>query len=93
MIKLQTALESAGVRKFITAVILFNAVILGLETSDMAMASFGALSGVLNRICLAMLVLELALKLSIYRLRFFRDGWNIFDFVIVAVSLAPAVQS
>jgi voltage-gated sodium channel len=40
-----------------------------------------------------MLVLELALKLSIYRLRFFRDGWNIFDFVIVAVSLAPAVQS
>ena len=59
----------------------------------MAMASFGALSAVLNRICLAMLVLELALKLSIYRLRFFRDGWNIFDFVIVAVSLAPAVQS
>jgi voltage-gated sodium channel len=59
----------------------------------MAMASFGALSGVLNRICLAMLVLELALKLSICRLRFFRDGWNIFDFVIVAVSLAPAVQS
>ena len=39
MIKLQTALESAGVRKFITAVILFNAVILGLETSDMVMAS------------------------------------------------------
>ena len=59
----------------------------------MSMASFGALSGVLNRICLAMLVLDLALNLSIYRLRFLRDGWNIFDFVLVAVSLAPAVQS
>jgi len=43
MTSLQTILESAGVRKFITAVILFNAVILGLETSDMAMAKVGLL--------------------------------------------------
>ena len=93
MIKLQTALESAGVRKFITAIILFNAVILGLETSDVVMASVGVLIGVLDRVCLAIFVVELALKLLVYRLRFFRDGWNIFDFVIVAVSLAPAAQS
>jgi len=93
MIKLQTALESAGARKFITAVILFNAAILGLETSDMVMASVGVLIGVLDRVCLVIFVVELALKLLVYRLRFFRDGWNIFDFVIVAVSLAPAVQS
>ena len=93
MIKLQTALESAGVRKFITAIILFNAVILGLETSDVVMASVGVLIGVLDRVCLAIFVVELALKLLVYRLRFFRDGWNIFDFAIVAVSLAPAAQS
>ena len=92
MTKLQTLLESAGVRKFITAVILFNAVILGLETSDMVMARAGGLIGVLDRMCLAIFVLELALKLSAYRLRFFRDGWNIFDFAIVAVSLVPAAQ-
>ncbi len=93
MIKLQTALESAGAQKFITAVILFNAVILGLETSDMVMASVGVLIGVLDRVCLVIFVVELALKLLVYRLRFFRDGWNIFDFAIVAVSLAPAAQS
>ena len=93
MIKLQTALESAGARKFITAVILFNAAILGLETSDMVMASVGVLIGVLDRVCLVIFVVELALKLLVYRLRFFRDGWNIFDFAIVAVSLAPAAQS
>ena len=93
MIKLQTALESAGVRKFITAVILFNAVILGLETSDVVMASVGVLIGVLDRVCLAIFVVELVLKLLVYRLRFFCDGWNIFDFAIVAVSLAPAAQS
>lgn len=93
MTSLQTILESAGVRKFITAVILFNAVILGLETSDMAMAKVGLLIGFLDRICLAIFVVELVLKLLVYRLRFFRDGWNIFDFVIVAVSLVLAAQS
>ena len=93
MTSLQTILESAGVRKFITAVILFNAVILGLETSDMAMAKAGLLIGFLDRMCLAIFVLELVLKLLAYRLRFFRDGWNIFDFAIVAVSLVPAAQS
>ena len=93
MTSLQTILESAGVRKFITAVILFNAVILGLETSDMAMAKAGLLIGFLDRMCLAIFVLELVLKLLVYRLRFFRDCWNIFDFSIVAVSLVPAAQS
>ena len=93
MTSLQTILESAGVRKFITAVILFSAVILVLETSDMAMAKVGLLIGFLDRICLAIFVVELVLKLLVYRLRFFRDGWNIFDFVIVAVSLVPAAQS
>ena len=86
MIKPQTALESAGVRKFITAVILFNAVILGLETSDVVMASVGVFIGVLDRVCLAIFVVELALKLLVYRLRFFRDGWNIFDFVIGSIT-------
>ena len=93
MTSLQTILESAGVRKFITAVILFNAVILGLETSDMAMAKAGLLIGFLDRMYLAIFVLELVLKLLVCRLRFFRDGWNIFDFAIVAVSLVPAAQS
>ena len=93
MTSLQTIPESAGVRQFITAVILFNAVILGLETSDMAMAKVGLLIGFLDRMCLAIFVVELVLKLLVYRLRFFRDGWNIFDFAIVAVSLVPAAQS
>ena len=59
----------------------------------MAMAKVGLLIGFLDRMCLAIFVVELVLKLLVYRLRFFRDGWNIFDFVIVAVSLVPAAQS
>ncbi|MEQ9675159.1 MAG: ion transporter [Roseovarius indicus] len=80
------------VRNFILGVILFNAAILGLETSDMAMARAGGLITLLDSICLAIFVIEIAIKLFARGGGFFRDGWNIFDFVIVAISLVPAAQ-
>ena len=77
----------------IIAVILFNAVLLGLETSRTAMAAAGPVILLLDRICLGIFVIELALKFFAYRLAFFRSGWNIFDFLIVAISLAPGAQT
>ena len=41
---------------------------------------------------LSPLVAELGLKMVAYRTRFFRNGWNIFDFLIVGISLVPAAQ-
>ena len=76
-------------RQVIMGVILFNAVILGLETSGRLMARMGWLIETLDAICLSIFVLELALKIYAQRLRFFRDGWNLFDFVIVGMSLSP----
>lgn len=85
-------LETARVRNFILGVILFNAVILGLETSQTVMAEVGPLIILLDQICLLIFVAELAAKLVAFRGRFFREGWNIFDFVIVGISLMPAAQ-
>ncbi len=82
-------LETARVRNFIVAVIVFNAVILGMETSESMMAAAGGVILALDRLCLAIFVAELLLKLFAYGGRFFRSGWNIFDFVIVGVSLIP----
>ena len=82
--------ENPRVRNAIVAVILLNAVVLGLETSKTAMAQFGGLIIALDQICLAIFVIELLLKLFAFRLSFFRDGWNIFDFVIVGIALVPA---
>ncbi len=79
-------------RNFILGVILFNAVILGLETWQTAMTHAGGLIRFLDGLCLAIFVVEIAAKIYVHRLRFFRDGWNIFDFVIVAISLIPAAQ-
>jgi voltage-gated sodium channel len=87
-----TWLESAGVSNFIIGVILFNAVILGLETSSQVMERFGPVILFLDSVCLAIFVAELGLKFYAHGLRFFRSGWNIFDFVIVGIALIPAGQ-
>ncbi len=83
-------LDRTAVGNVILGVILFNAVILGLETSKTAMASFGPLILMLDRICLAIFTAEIVLKLFAHGGRFFRNGWNLFDFVVVGISLIPA---
>ena len=90
--KVAAFLEQAWVTNFIIGVILFNAVLLGLETSDAVMATAGPLILMLDSLCLAIFVLEIALKLFAHGWRFFRSGWNIFDFVIVGIALVPATQ-
>lgn len=91
--KLKASLDSPFVKNGIILVILFNAVLLGLETSQTVMGQFGALIKTLDGLCLIIFVIELALKLLAYRSSFFKNGWNLFDFVIVAISLAPNGQS
>lgn len=83
-------IESAPVRHSITALILINALILGVETSATARAATGNLLALLNSAILAVFVVELIIKLVAFGPRFFRSGWNLFDFVIVGVSLVPA---
>ncbi len=82
-------LAQRWVQNFIVGVIIFNAIILGMETSDSIMAQAGGLITMLDQLCLAIFVIELAAKLFAQRGAFFRNGWNIFDFVIVGISLVP----
>lgn len=86
-------LDKPRVRNFIIGVILFNAVLLGMETSPAIMGSAGPLIVALDKICLGIFVVELALKLFALGPRFFRNGWNIFDFIIVGISLTPGAQT
>ena len=90
--KLQSLLEDSRFGNFIMGVIIFNAILLGVETSDRAVEVMGPVITNLDTVCLGIFVIELVMKLFVYRLRFFRDGWNIFDFVIVGISLVPAAD-
>lgn len=85
--------ESARFQNVIIAVILVNAVTLALETAPETVGGFMDALHVVDHICLGIFVTELALKLAIYRLDFFKSGWNWFDFIIVGISLVPAAES
>ncbi len=80
------------VRNVILGVILFNAVLLGLETSEQAMAQAGPLIVALDATCLSIFVLEIGAKLFAQGLGFFRRPWNLFDFAVVGIALLPATQ-
>ena len=83
-------LESAPVHNSLIALILVNAAILGLETSPQLMAVWGSWLSAADRAILAVFVVEIALRLYVNRLAYFRDPWNVFDFTVVAIALVPA---
>jgi voltage-gated sodium channel len=82
-------LASPKVTNLIMVVIIINAITLGMETSSYAMDLAGPVIIMIDRICLGIFVLEIAAKLVAHGFRFFRNGWNLFDFVIVGVALVP----
>ena len=92
-VSIDRALKHPFARSFILGVILFNAVLQGLQTSDAVMATAGPLVDILDRLCLIIFVLEVMLAIFAQGLRFFRSGWNVCDFLIVAISLVPAAES
>jgi voltage-gated sodium channel len=88
--RLDRWLESAPIHNSLIALILINAVILGLETSPSLMAAWGSWLSAADRAILAVFVVEIALRLFVHRLAYFRDPWNVFDFTVVAIALVPA---
>jgi voltage-gated sodium channel len=85
---LQSRIESSFTRKIILSVIIINAIVLGLDTSDTARAMAGGYLGTIDDLCLWIFVIELCAKMAAYGWRFFLTPWNIFDFLVVGVSLA-----
>ena len=88
--RIRAWVEQPRVQNFIIGLILLNAALLGLETSASAMAAAGELIALLDRIILAVFVVEIALRLYAHRAAFWRDAWSVFDFAVVAIALIPA---
>ncbi len=74
----------------IIALVILNALILGLETSDNIMAQFGPFLLALDQLILYIFVVELLMRFYVHRLRFFTNPWRVFDFVVVGIALVPA---
>ncbi|MEP4196397.1 MAG: ion transporter [Aliishimia sp.] len=87
--RLRTFLELPRVSNAILSLIIFNAITLGLSTSDKVQEMVGPLLLMLDKLVLTIFVLELLLKLYAYGFKFFRNSWNIFDLFVVGVGLLP----
>ena len=74
----------------IIALLIVNAITLGMETSPTIMSNIGGFIHILSAIILAVFVLEIIAKLYVKGWSFFKDPWCVFDFVIVAIALIPA---
>lgn len=90
---LRTWFERKGVINSFALLIVLNAVLLGLETYQPIMQAYGSWLKLADKTILAVFVVELLGRMYAYGRGFWRDGWNVFDFMVVAVALAPANES
>jgi voltage-gated sodium channel len=87
--------DSSWFDPLMLAVIAVNAVTLGLETYDSIDAAVGRELHLANDAILGLFVVELLLRMAAHADRpggFFRSGWNVFDFVVIAASFVPGVR-
>ena len=90
---LRPIVENPNTERVIMALIIINATVLGLETSQSVMATSGPLLEFIDHVLLAIFVAELAARIIVHRLDFFRDPWSVFDFVVVSIALVPASEN
>ncbi|HHO41927.1 MAG TPA: ion transporter, partial [Epsilonproteobacteria bacterium] len=88
--KIRVFIEHKLFNRFIILLIILNGITLGLETSKDVMSNIGDALITINTIILAIFVVEIVLRIFVYRLSFFKDPWSLFDFFVVTVSLVPA---
>ena len=75
--------------------IIGNAVVLGLATYPSNQARHGALLDALDGAFITFFVIELLLRIASYGRRpqdFFRNGWNVFDFLVVTAAFLPGIR-
>jgi len=84
-------IESTAVVRFITLLIVINAVVLGIETDPTLFEEYDELLNAIDKVILVIFTAELLVKLYAYRGSFFRSGWNSFDLIVVGISWVPAV--
>lgn len=87
--KVRGFVDSMPFKTFIMIVIVINAVTIGLQTGNFDNRIYNALV-MFDNVCLVIYIIEAILKIYAYGHRYFLDGWNIFDFVIIILSCLPS---
>ncbi len=83
-------IESKPVQQLIITLIVMNAIILGMQTSNELLTSIGGMLHIADQVILIVFVIELLVKIYAQGIGFFRRAWNNFDFFVVGIALVPA---
>ena len=87
--RLRTFLDLPRVQNAILSLIIFNAITLGMGTSQTVQEAIGPALQIIDRMVLTIFVIELLLKLYAFGWSFFSNSWNIFALFVVGVGLLP----
>lgn len=87
--KVKKLVEGTNFDLFILSLICVDAMALGFMTSEITNVFFDHVLFILDRLCMAIFIMEMLMKIYAYGKGFFKNGWNVFDFVIVAISSVP----
>lgn len=80
---------SVPFQRGVIALILLNAVTLGLETLDAVMADWRGPLQAVDRALLVLFTTEIALRIFAFRGRYFTDPWGLFDLLVVGIAWVP----
>jgi voltage-gated sodium channel len=93
--RLDRIASSSRFQNTIMAVIVLNAITLGLGTFGGINRKIGSELTTLDEIFLGIFVVELAIRIGAYGRRpqdFFKEGWNVFDFIVIGAAFAPGLR-
>jgi voltage-gated sodium channel len=82
-------IESSLFQNFIISLIILNGITMGLSTSKSITLSYGHIIELFDIFVISIFTIEIILRIYVNRISFFKDGWSLFDFAIVSISLIP----
>jgi voltage-gated sodium channel len=91
-LKIENFVAHHWIQTGIVVLIIINALLLGMETSESIMDVYGPELHLLDHAILGIFICEIALLMLARGLNFFKDPWCVFDFVVIAIALIPASE-
>ncbi len=92
-LKIENFVAHHWIQTGIVVLIIINALLLGMETSESIMDVYGPELYLLDHAILGIFICEIALLMLARGLNFFKDPWCVFDFVVIAIALIPASEA
>jgi voltage-gated sodium channel len=92
-LKIENFVAHHWIQTGIVVLIIINALLLGMETSESIMDVYGPELHLLDHAILGIFICEIALLMLARGLNFFKDPWCVFDFVVIAIALIPASEA